>query len=159
MNKQGNPKHYALADIVMRMVQKGDRGLKLHPRASLGFKMALDAMFANTTLDARQELEAVVRLGALFQRDRLPELAGQINDLLAHDPRALAVLGISSGKATRDAKQRFAKLVTGKKDNVIAPIFGKAAPAGSMKVSSFLEPGADLKRRATASKRPVRLAR
>lgn len=154
-NHQQQPrKHYALADVVMRMVQKQDKRLKLHARAAEGFKMAMDAMFAQAKLDPKEELEAVVRLGALFRRDQHPELADGINELLAHDQRALSVLGISSGRAARDAKRRFAAL-SGGKTTAAAPVFGKAAPVGSMKVSTFLEPGADLKRRATAMKRPA----
>lgn len=149
-NQNQKPKSYALADLVLRMVLKRDDRLKLHPRAKEGFQRAIDALFAQTALDPKEELEAVVRLVGVFQRDEEIELADGIIDLLADEQRALSVLGISSGRSTREAKARFAKLVSGgKTQQLAAPVFGKAAPAGSLKVSSFLTPGADLKRRAT----------
>lgn len=150
MKQPQQNKKYALADIVLRMVLKRDDRLKLHPNAAEGFQRAMNALFAQAALDPKEELEAVVRLVGMFQKDEEIELAEGIIDLLAQEQRALSVLGISSGRNTREAKARFAKLVSGQKtQQLAAPVFGKAAPAGSLKVSSFLTPGADLKRRAT----------
>jgi hypothetical protein len=151
MNKQ-NEKIYALADVVLKMVVKENGTLKLHARAAEGFTLAVDALFAQTALDPKEEIEAVIRLGWLFQRDQAIEVADGIIELVARDDRALSLLGISSA-TTREAKQKFAKMVSGKREKMAAPVFGKAAPAGSMKLSSFLEPGGDLKRRAMTTRR------
>jgi hypothetical protein len=154
MKNQNQPqKEYALADVVLRMVLKENDRLKLHPRAAEGFKGAVDALFAHPTLDVKEELDAVVRLGWLFQRDRQLELADAIIELVAQEPRALSVLGISAGRTTREAKKQFAKLVSGTNQKLEAPVFGKEAPKGSMKVSAFLEPGGDMRRKATAARR------
>src|ERR1700752_5148030 len=107
MEKQ-NQKEYALADVVMRMVIKDNDRLVLHPKAAEGFKMAMDALFGHPTLDPKEEIEALVRLGWLFERDQMFELADQVIDLMAADERALAILGIANGKG-RDAKKQFAK--------------------------------------------------
>jgi hypothetical protein len=145
MEKQ-NQKEYALADTVLRMVIKEDDRLKLHPRAPEGFKLAMDALFAHPTLDAKEEIEALVRLGWLFERDQVFDLADEILDLMAKDDRALSVLGISAGGKTREAKKQFAKLLSGSSQKLAAPVFGTEAPKGSMKVSSFLEPGREMGR-------------
>src|SRR5688572_4111605 len=145
MEKQ-NQKEYALADTVLRIMIKKNEKLKLHPRASEGFKLAMDALFAHPTLDPKEEIEALVRLGWLFERDQVFDLADEIIDLMAKDERALSVLGISAGGKTREAKNQFAKLVSGSTQKLAAPVFGKEAPQGSMKVSSFLEPGREMGR-------------
>jgi hypothetical protein len=152
MEKQ-NQKEYALADTVLRMVIKEDEKLRLHPRAAEGFKLAMDALFSHPTLDPKEEIEALVRLGWLFERDQVFELADEIIDLMAKDDRALSVLGISSGKS-REAKKQFAKLVSGSDQKLAAPVYGKEAPKGSMKVSSFLEPGREMGRKPSPSKQP-----
>jgi hypothetical protein len=144
MEKQ-KQQDYALADVVMRMVIKENDRLKLHPRAPEGFKMALDALFSRPELDPKVEIEALVRLGWLFERDENFELADEIIDLIAKDERTLSILGISSGKS-RNAKKRFSRLVAGEEQKLSAPVYGKAAPKGSMKLSSFLEPGREIGR-------------
>jgi hypothetical protein len=145
MEKQ-QQQDYALADVVMRMVIKEDDRLKLHPRAPEGFRLALDALFAHPTLDPKEEIEALVRLGWLFERDRMFELADEILDLMANDERTLSVLGITSVSKTQEAKKQFAKLVSGMDQKLAAPVYGKEAPKGTLKVSSFLEPGREMGR-------------
>ena len=147
-------KRYAVADVVLRMVKKERDRLKLHPRAAEGFKMAIDALFRDPALDRKKELEAVVRLAWLFKRDEQIELAESIAELIAQEPRALSVLGISAGRTTREAKTRFAKLVAGAPQRMAAPVFGSKAPQGSMKVSSFIDPSVEMRRRA-GPRRPV----
>ena len=137
---------YALSDVVMRMVIKEDDRLKLHPRAPEGFRLALDALFGHPTLDPKSEIEALVRLGWLFERDQMFELADEILELIAGDERTLSVLGITSGRKTQEAKKQFAKLVSGTAQKLSAPVYGKEAPKGSLKVSSFLEPGREMGR-------------
>lgn len=135
---------YALADVVLRMVIKEGDTLKLHERAAEGFKLAMDALFEHSTLDPKEEIEALVRLGWLFERDQAFQLADGILDLMAMDPRALSLLGINGGKS-REAKKQFAKLA-GSKHELAAPVYGKEAPQGSMKASSFLDPCRELGR-------------
>lgn len=142
MKKQ---KDYALVDIVLRLVIEKDNRLKLHEQAPAKFTQALDALFAHPTLDPKEEIEALVRLGLLFEREHAYELTDEIIDLLANDDRALSMLGINSAKKVRETKNQFAQLVGGAKPKLAAPVFGAAAPKGSMKVSSFLDVGRELR--------------
>src|SRR5688572_1511022 len=152
MQKQ-TAQDFLLADFVLRMVIKDDDRFFLHPRAQEGFKAALDALFDNPKLDPKVEIEALVRLGWMFEKDQVFELADGILDLLAKDDRALSTLGINPGGKTRRAKQQFAKLA-GQDGKVAAPVYGQQAPQGSMKVSSFLEPGREIGRGAKPTNRP-----
>ena len=143
---------FVLADAVLRMVIKEDDRFFLHPKAHEGFKTALDQLFANPKLDPKNEIEALVRLGWMFERDQIFELADGILDLLAKDERALTTLGIAGGKLRR-AKKDFAKLA-GAEEKLAAPVFGEEAPQGSLKVSSFLEPGREMGRAAKPTPGP-----
>ena len=63
---------------------------------------------------------------------------------LAGDRRALTALGISAPHQAREIQKRAKLTGTGEKRS--APVFGEQAPAGSLKLSSFLEPGAETSR-------------
>ncbi len=144
MQKQTN-EDMVLADFVLRMVIKEEERFTLHPQAQEGFKAALDTLFANPKLDAKMEIEALVRLGWMFERDQVFELADGILGLLSKDDRVLSTLGITASGKTREVKRQFAKLA-GAEEKLAAPVFGTEAPEGSLKVASFLEPGREMGR-------------
>jgi hypothetical protein len=79
---------FALADFVLEMIIH-DRGrYALHPRAGYGFAVALDALFADPRLDPETEIDAVIRLGRLFEEKRAHEVADRIVAYLSRDERA-----------------------------------------------------------------------
>ncbi len=151
MNQEQNAT--ALADFALRMVIKSKGSYRFQDNAPKGLRLALDAMFAEAKFEPRAQLEALVRLGLLFEtKHRAAPIADTIYAVLAKDERALRALGIASGAKDRKLRARFARMV-GESVNKRAPVFGSAAPAGSLKVSSFLDPTASpLKRRAPAQR-------
>jgi hypothetical protein len=142
----------ALSDFVLRMVSKTEDGYALHPNASGAFTVALDALFESGKLDPKAEVEMLLRLGWLFESKHAFGVADGIVRLLAQDDRTLSILGISSGAKTRELKKRFAQF-EGDGAKVVAPVFGEGAPEGSLKVSSFLEPGREMGRGKKPSKK------
>ncbi|MEQ8277684.1 MAG: hypothetical protein RMA76_00705 [Deltaproteobacteria bacterium] len=145
----------ALADFALRMVIKSKGGYRFQADAAKGLDLALDAMFADKKFEPRAQLEALVRLGLLFEtKHRAAPIADTIYAVLAKDERALRALGIASGAKNRQLRARFARMV-GESVSNRAPVFGSAAPAGSLKVSSFLDPTASPLKRRPAGKRPT----
>lgn len=147
MQKQQREKQSpVLADFALRMVERKGQRYSLVTKAEEGLRLALDGMFENKALDPKAEIEALLRLGWLFEaKYGAVEVADGIIEILSKDDRALSLLGINSGRKTRELRKRFAMFV-GRDDKVAAPVYGQSAPKGSLKVSSFLEPGQEMRR-------------
>ena len=139
-------KKYPLAEFVLqRLVFKAGDDYVLHPRAEEGFKLALDDLF-NSDFDPAPQIEAVLELGALFiSKHRAYDAGDAIARLIASDDRALNVLAISSVR-TRRQKERFDRM-SGRETERSAPRYGEAAPHGSLKLKSFLQPGGEIRPR------------
>jgi len=137
-------KKYPLVEFVIRkLVFKAGDDYVLHPNAEEGFKLALDELF-RSDLDPGPQIEAVLKLGALFMSKR-SDAGDAIARLLASDDRALNVLALSSAR-TRRSKERFQRM-SGQAAQKSAPKYGEAAPQGSLKVKSFLQPGSEIRPR------------
>ena len=138
---------FPLAEFVIReLVYKDGDDYVLHPRAQEGFKLALDDVFGSD-LDPRAQIEAVARLGSLFESTYHAFTAADgIARLLAGDDRALALLALPAGKRARSMRNQFKRL-SGDNAGEEAPLYGEAAPEGSLKLKTFLQPGREIRRR------------
>jgi hypothetical protein len=130
--------HFALA--LLSPGKKGQERFVFEPNCQAGLKIALDDLFASP-LDAKQELEALMRLGwSLSFEMSSPAAADAIIQAVSAHERALGVLAIGTGDKSKRSAKAFARF-TDLPSAASAPVFGSAAPSGSVKVSSFLDAG------------------
>jgi hypothetical protein len=138
---------YSLAEFVLReLVFKQEDEYVLHPKAEQGFRIALDDIF-RSDLDPKEQVEGVAKLGALMEwKYQAFEVADGIAALLAGDDRALGLLGLPPGHKARALMKLYGRLSCAEPERN-APRYGAAAPAGSLKASSFFQPGRELRSR------------
>jgi hypothetical protein len=144
-----------LATLVLRMVSKNNGRWSLHEKASECFSAGLDALFLRTDLNHKAELESVLSLCFMFEKKQMFELVDRVLCLIASEDRALHTLGIEPGNNAQLKKRKFAEL-TGQRRGLLAPAFGQSAPTGSLKASSFLDPGREIPRKPVSPVAPAR---
>jgi hypothetical protein len=145
--EKNDKKNLALASFAMQMLVKEDDRFRLHPQADRGFKAAIDALFSDPKLDPRAEIESLLKLGWVLESEYASiDVSDAIIAYLSKDERALAVLGLGSDTKAREVKQQFTSFAGKVEEKVEAPLFGGAAPSGSVKASSFLQPGREIRK-------------
>jgi hypothetical protein len=144
-----NQEYSALATVALRILVKKDRHYSFPSTADAVFKEALDLLFAHPDLDPKEELEALLRLGWLLEtKYESFEVSDQIVASLSRDMRALSALGIDNATKLRELRNQFNQFASVEK-RLSAPVFGDEAPKGSLKLSSFLQPGREIGPRRT----------
>jgi hypothetical protein len=147
---------FHLASFVAHLLVPGSASKEqyvLHPRFEEGMAIALGEIFESGA-DPKAELDALLRLiWSLSAQCDSPTAANALIGALSRHPRALAVLGISEGEAAKDRLKAFGRFAA-RSEKPIAPVFGRAAPAGSVKLSTLLDPGA--RERPRTPPRPAR---
>lgn len=131
---------FPLAEVVSHFLMKGKgpEPLFFAPQGQDAVRVGLDALFSSG-LPPVPALEELLGLAYILETDReSPSAAGLIREVVRNHPKAMAALGLT--RMDTAALRRGAARLTGGNTQDRAPVYGSAAPQGSLRAAAVIDP-------------------
>jgi hypothetical protein len=127
-----------LAIEFLRADPTGGQRFEWAPQAEEALPKIVGALFDHPQ-ETRSGIDDLLRLVCALELElRSPQTAARLRTILRLDPRVVALCDVDSrGDELRQAQSRWAGLDQMRQ----APVYGRAAPAGTVRAASLLDPG------------------